>query len=117
MLKILIDENECSEIRFSAIRYCKKFPSIKVKQEILNLAENLENKSWEYQAIATSALKSYPSNETFKILIKNISNPNWHVRKNSANSCKHLGYSYSDLINELKENDEYAKEIASYFLN
>ncbi|MBQ7986713.1 MAG: hypothetical protein IJ304_05580 [Clostridia bacterium] len=117
MLSLLANEKENREIRFSAIRYFEKFPSEDAKPVILNLAENLEKRDWEYQAIATSALKSYPGDATFRILVKNLSNSNWHVRQNSAISCEKLGYTYQDLINVFDGNDRYAREIMRYRLD
>ena len=117
MLDILKNEKENGEIRFSAIRYFEKFPSADAEAVILNLAENLENRTWEYQAIATSALKSYPGDVTFRILVKNLSSSNWHVRQNSAISCEKLGYTYQDLINVFDGPDRYAREIIRYRLD
>ncbi len=117
MLSILINEKENNEIRFCAIRYFEKFPSDKAKPVLYNLAENLENRTWEYQAIATSALKSYPGDTTFRILVNNLSSSNWHVRQNSAISCEKLGYTYQDLINVFDGNDRYAREIMRYRLD
>lgn len=117
MLSVLKDEKEDQEMRFSAIRYFEKFPSEKAKPIILELAENEKALPWEYQAIATSALKSYPGDKTFGILVKNLSNSNWHVRQNSAISCEKLGYTYLDLINVFDGNDRYAREIMRYWLD
>ena len=117
MLEILKNEKENNEVRFSTIRYFEKFPSADAEPVILNLAENLENRTWEYQAIATSALKSYPGNMTFRILVKNLSSSNWHVRQNSAVSCEKLGYTYQDLISVFDGNDRYAREIIRYRLD
>ncbi len=117
MLQLLANEKENNEIRFSAIRYFEKFPSDEAAPVIMNLAENLENRTWEYQAIATSALKSYPGDVTFRILVKNLSSSNWHVRQNSAISCEKLGYTYQDLINVFDGNDRYAREIMRYRLD
>ena len=117
MLAILTDEKSDNEMRFSAIRYFEKFPDEKARDIILEMAENLENRTWEYQAIATSALKSYPGDDTFRILVKNLSSSNWHVRHNSAISCEKLGYTYQDLINVFDGNDRYAREILRYRLD
>lgn len=117
MLEMLKNEKENNEIRFSAIRYFEKFPLDQAEPVILNLAENLENRTWEYQAIATSALKSYPGDTTFRVLVKNLSSSNWHVRQNSAISCEKLGYTYQDLINVFDGNDRYAREIMRYRLD
>ncbi len=117
MLSMLKNEEENQEIRFSAIRYFEKFPTNEAEPVILNLAENLENRTWEYQAIATSALKSYPGDSTFRILVKNLSSSNWHIRLNSAISCEKLRYTYQDLINVFDGNDRYAREIMRYRLD
>lgn len=117
MLLMLQNEKENREIRFSAIRYFEKFPSDEARSVIYELAENDAGRTWEYQAIATSALKSYPGDVTFRILVKNLSNSNWHVRQNSAISCEKLGYTYHDLINVFDGNDRYAREIMRYRLD
>ncbi len=117
MLQILKNEKEDNEIRFSAIRYFEKFQNEDARAVLQNLAENLEGRTWEYQAIATSALKSYPDEVTFRILVKNLSSSNWHIRQNSAISCEKLGYSYYDLINVFDGNDRYAREMMRYHLD
>lgn len=117
MLEILKNEKENNEIRFCAIRYFEKFASDEAIPVIYDLAENRSGRTWEYQAIATSALKSYPGDATFRILVKNLSNSNWYVRLNSAISCEKLGYSYHDLINIFDGNDRYAREIMRYRLD
>ncbi len=117
MLEILKDEKQNNEIRFSAIRYFEKFPNSEARPVLQELAENMKGRIWEYQAIATSALKSYPDDVTFRILVKNLSNSNWHVRQNSAVSCEKLGYSYYDLINVFDGDDRYAREMMRYHLD
>lgn len=117
MLKMLKDEKENKEIRFSAIRYFEKNPTEEAKPIIIELARNLEKRIWEYQAIATSALKAYPCEQTFEILVKNLSSPNWHVRHNSAISCEMLGYTYQDLIEVFDGDDRYAREMIRYRLD
>lgn len=117
MLSLLTNENENKEIRFCAIRYFEKFPLEKARTVIYALAENNSGRTWEYQAIATSALKSYPGDVTFRILVNNLSNSNWHVRQNSAISCEKLGYTYHDLINVFDGDDRFAREIMRYRLD
>lgn len=117
MLSILKNEKENNESRFSAIRYFEKFPLEEARPVIYEFAENEEGRTWEYQAIATSALKSYPGDVTFRILVKNLSSSNWHIRQNSAISCEKLGYTYHDLINVFDGNDRFAREIMRYRLD
>jgi len=117
MLSMLKNEKEDNEIRFSCIRYFEKFPNDEAMPVLQEMAENLEMRTWEYQAIATSALKSYPGDATFRILVKNLSSSNWYIRQNSAISCEKLGYTYHDLINVFDGDDRYAREIMRYRLD
>ena len=117
MLELLSNEKADSELRFAAIRYFEKFPIKEAESSIWAIAENLENRTWEYQAIASSALKSYPGDVTFRILVENLSNSNWYIRQNSAISLEKLGYTYLDLINVFDGNDRYAREIMRYRLD
>ena len=117
MLELLSNEKADSELRFAAIRYFEKFPIKEAESSIWAIAENLEGRTWEYQAIASSALKSYPGDVTFRILVENLSSSNWHIRQNSAISLEKLGYTYHDLINVFDGNDRYAREIMRYRLD
>ena len=117
MLKILTNEKRDRELRFSAIRYFEKFSNADAEKIIQSFAENKDNRTWEYQAIASSALKSYPGDVTFRILVENLSSSNWHIRQNSAISLEKLGYTYHDLINVFDGDDRYAREIMRYRLD
>lgn len=117
MMELLTSEKVNRELRFSAIRYFEKFPNNEAESAIQSIAENLEGRTWEYHAIASSALKAYPGDATFRILVKNLSSSNWHIRHNSAISLEKLGYTYHDLINVFDGNDRYAREIMRYRLD
>ena len=117
MLELLTSEKANNELRFSAIRYFEKFPNDGAGSVIQAIAENMEGRTWEYQAIASSALKSYPGDVTFRILVKNLSSSNWHIRQHSAISLEKLGYTYHDLISVFDGNDRYAREIMRYRLD
>ena len=117
MIEILTNEKTNNELRFSAIRYFEKFPIKEAESSIWEIAENLKGRTWEYQAIASSALKSYPGDVTFRILVNNLSSANWHIRQNSAISLEKLGYTYHDLISVFDGNDRYAREIMRYRLD
>lgn len=117
MLEIMTNEKGNRELRFSAIRYFEKFPNGDAEKIIQSFAENRENRIWEYQAIASSALKSYPGDVTFRILVENLSSSNWHIRQNSAISLEKLGYTYHDLISVFDGDDRYAREIMRYRLD
>lgn len=117
MMELLTNEKANSELRFSAIRYFEKFPISEAESIIQEIAENTARRTWEYQTIASSALKSYPGDVTFRILVENLSSSNWHIRQNSAISLEKLGYTYHDLINVFDGNDRFAREIMRYRLD
>lgn len=117
MLKILCDDGIDQELRFSAIRYFEKFYNEEAKEIIKEFAKGIKHLPWQYQAIATSALKTYPDEETDAILKKNLSSSNWYIRLNSAKVCEELGYTYTELINIFDGDDRYAREILRYRLD
>lgn len=117
MLELLTNEKANRELRFSAIRYFEKFPNEKAEKIIQSFAENKEKRTWEYQAISSYALKSFPGDVSYRILVKNLSSSNWHIRQNSAISLEKLGYTYEDLISVFDGDDRYAREIMRYRLD
>ena len=117
MLTVLKDEAQDDELRFSAIRYFEKFYNKDAKDILQTFAAGNKDLPWQYQAIASSALKTYPDSETGEILKTNLSSSNWYVRLNSAKSCEALGYTYSELIDIFDGSDRYAREIIRYRLD
>ena len=114
MLSLLLDEKRDQELRFSSMRYFEKFPVPEAMVPLQDFADNREGRPWEFQSIATSALKSYPDGRTAEILKKNLSNSNWYIRRNAAISCDALGFSYSDLVQVFDGGDRYAREMLRY---
>lgn len=114
MLDVLLDEKRNQELRFSAMRYFEKFYCAEAMKPLQDFADNRDGRPWEYQSIATSALKSYPDGRTAEILKKNLSNSNWYIRRNAAISCDALGFSYSELVHVFDGGDRYAREMLRY---
>lgn len=114
MFALLMDEKRDQELRFAAMRYFEKFPCPEAMVPLQDFADNMDGRPWEYQSIATSALKSYPDARTAEILKKNLSNSNWYIRRNAAISCDALGFSYSELIQVFDGGDRYAREMLRY---
>ena len=117
MLEILKDETADNELRYSAIRYFEKFYNEDAKETLQAFAEGNKDLPWQYQAIASSALKTYQDQKTNKILKNNLSSSNWYVRLNSAKSCEALGFTYGELIDIFDGDDRYAREIIRYRLD
>ena len=115
-LSLLINEDLNDEIRYAAIRYLGKYPFSKAYESLCDFAEENSEQKWEYAAIASTALGSYPCENTVHILKKNLYSRNWYVRLNSAESLKKLGITYSELSDIIDGNDRYASEIIRYCL-
>ncbi len=114
LLALLTDKGQDKEIRLSAIRYFEKFYFPDAMEILHSFAKNENEMDWEYQAISSSALKTYPCKATEQILKSNLSSSNWYVRYNSSESCERLNLSYSDLIDVFNGNDRYAREMVKY---
>ena len=115
-LSLLINVDLNDEIRYAAIRYLGKYPFSEAYESLCGFAEENSEQKWEYAAVASTALGSYPCENTVHILKKNLYSRNWYVRLNSATSLKNLGITYSELSDIIDGNDRYASEIIRYCL-
>lgn len=111
-------QNDClnDEIHYASIRYLGKYPFFKAYETLCRLAQEGLEQKWQYSAIASTALGSYPGDKTAEILKKNLYSRNWYIRLNSAVSLKNLGYTYSKLSDIIDGKDRYASEIIRYCL-
>ena len=114
MMKLLIDKNRDDEIRFACIRYFGKYRFDEAYQYLLEYADCRNDARWEYCAIASSALSTYPCQKTVERLKANLYHPNWYIRFNSSQSLEKMGLTYMDLIDIVEGNDRYASEILRY---
>ncbi len=115
-LSLLLNEELNDEIRYAAIRYLGKYQFLKAYKPLCCLAEDNSDQKWEYAAIASTALTSYPGENTVNILKENLYSQNWYIRLNSAVSLKNLGITYSELSDIIDGKDRYASEIIRYCL-
>lgn len=113
---LLCDDKRDDEIHYSAIRYLGKYPYDKAYDKLYALADCSNDGRWEYSAIASSALASYPCERTKERLKSNLSSRHWHVRYNSAEGLERMGTTYSELADILEGEDRYASEILRYRL-
>ena len=110
----LTDEGTDDEIRFSCIRYFGKYPYNPAYPLILKLAEDDGQRRWEYAAIASQSLASYPTEHSIEILKENLRSREWHVRFNAAQSLEKMGLSYIDLQDVFDGDDRFAREMLQY---
>ena len=111
---LLNDGARDDELRFSCLRYLGRYPYPPAYADLLRYATPSENARWEYAAIASSVLASYPGAETAAVLERNLYHPNWYIRFNASKSLEQLGFGYRDLIDVIEGHDRYASEILRY---
>lgn len=111
---LLNDGARDDEVRFSCLRYLGHYPYPPAYADLLRYATPSENARWEYAAIASSVLASYPGAETAAVLERNLYHPNWYIRFNASKSLEQLGFGYRDLIDVIEGHDRYASEILRY---
>lgn len=114
MYEILKNEKENDELRFSALRYFGKYPDERAYPQICNFAEMRKARRWEYGAISATVLASYPREHTIRILKQCLSDYNWFVRANAAESLEKFNLGYIELSDILDSRDRYAREILQY---
>lgn len=113
ILLLMQDASLADEVRYSCIRYFGKYPYAPALSTLYEFAEVKQSK-WEYMAIAATALSSYPGERTVEVLKGLLSDRNWYVRYNAAESLERLGLDYDDLIDIFEGGDRYASEMLRY---
>ena len=114
-MRALLNEGARSdELRFACLRYLGHYPYEPAYPDLLRYAVPSEALRWEYAAIASSALSSYPGEETTAVLKNDLCHPNWYIRFNASKSLEKLGFGYRDLIDVIEGSDRYASEILRY---
>ena len=114
VLALLNDDTRDDELRFSCLRYFGRYPYAPARSHLLRYAAPAVGVRWEYAAIASSALASYPGDDTAALLERNLYHPNWYIRFNASKSLEQLGFGYRDLIHVIEGHDRYASEILRY---
>ncbi len=117
MLPLMADESRNQEIHFSCIRYFGKYRYTPAYEQLLEYADCRRETRWEYAAIASSALSTYPCDQTVEILKANLHHPNWYIRFNASQSLVNMGLTYLDLIDIVEGKDRFASEILRYRFN
>ena len=114
VLTILNDGTRDDELRFSCLRYFGRYPYAPARSHLLRYAAPAAGVRWEYAAIASSALASYPGGDTAALLERNLYHPSWYIRFNASKSLEQLGFGYRELIHVIEGHDRYASEILRY---
>lgn len=111
----LNDPRQDPEIHFAVLRYLRRWPDPQAYPRLLELLQD-ESRSWEYAALAASALDSYPGSQTIECLKQGLHSRFWHVRYNSAQALLNLHVPLAQMQDILTGPDRYAREILEYKL-
>lgn len=114
LLDLLRDEQADREVRLACIRYFMRNAYGQADPVLRQLAANDDAASWEYAAVAATALASYPSKEALEVLKRCLSSPSWFVRHNAAKSLYDWGLSLDDLSDVMQGEDAYARDMLAY---
>ena len=112
--EILTENKTDNEVKYSIIRYFRKYRYKPIKEYLYYVINNQKDISWEYAALAASALDNYPCVETNTVLKEALTSSNWYVRYNAADSLLNLGLTYPELKDIYKGSDRFAKEMIEY---
>lgn len=105
-----------TDVLCALLRYFKTQPNVNYKKQILFMAAMDAPYGWEVRAVATSALASYPGEETVALLKQSLQSRNWYIRKNAAIALRDLDVEVAELADILAGEDEYAIEQLNYYL-
>lgn len=114
-LEILEDAGADKELQLEALRYFRRYPYEPARQVIQSFLRYRGLVDWEYTAVAALTLSRYPGPDTVDCLKETLSDTNWYIRLNSADTLIHgLKVSQVQLHDIYNGRDRFAKEILQY---
>lgn len=114
-LEVMKKETEDKELRLEAIRYLRRYPDKRAREELQKFLFYQEYIDWEYAAMAASALTMYPGTDTVACLKEGLGAANWYVRLNCAEALIHgMKLPKWQLYDVYNGSDRYAREILDY---
>lgn len=111
---LLEDDSVDIEVRLACIRYFMRNFWEPAEGALLRLAALKDPASWEYAAIAATALGNYPSMKALDVLKQCLSSPSWFVRHNAAKTLYDWGLDLGDLADVVHGPDAYARDMLTY---
>ncbi|MGN0072761.1 MAG: HEAT repeat domain-containing protein [Coriobacteriales bacterium] len=115
VIGLLQDPAQDRELRLACLRYLGSCVSPDAYPLLLQLAQDPDEGTWEFAAVACSVLAQYPGPQTLAVLKGCLSSRVWYVRNNAAASLYSLGASLdADLGDVLDGSDAYARDMLLY---
>ncbi|MBC8569564.1 hypothetical protein [Zongyangia hominis] len=109
--EMLANERTDKELKIALIRYFWRHPYPPVAEVLAGFLEREDSRDWEIAAIAATAIRAYPGEQTILVLRKALLSANWYVRYNAADSLKSLDADFNMLASVFNGQDRYAREM------
>lgn len=113
LLMLMDDEGADAEVRLACIRYFMTNPWEGAWPSLVRYAGSTPQGRWQAQAVAATALGSYPGDATVGVLEGCLTSPVWFVRNNAAASLRRLGVGAQEAL-EAAGDDAYARDMVRY---
>ena len=107
-------ESLSTEVRFAVVRYFGRRRYEPVRETLLAMLEKHDGEESQLAIAASSALASYPGEDTEAALKSAIRSHNWYVRHNAALSLTRLGLTEDEKEEIRASGDRYALEMLEY---
>lgn len=98
-----------SQVRYSAMRYFFKFPSLASKNIFLDILKD-EDSLWIELMLAIQGLSLYEEPRIKAIISKMVTSKNWYVRMNAIEYLHNMKISRDEIFDILFLRDKYANE-------
>ncbi len=112
-LTVLNDTTLDKEVRYCAMRYFSKHPSMASREIFLRIL-NEETAEWVEQMLAIQALGHYHDAETRWTIQRKITSYHWYVRTNAVEYLCRQGLNRNEIVEILQMQDQYASEALLY---
>jgi len=113
-LSLLKKKGLDKEIKYSLLRYLKKYPLLEAAPYIIASGnESLKEKDYEMVSVIASVLSSYPCFDSGVFLLKALVSPSYLARRNAADSLLAI-YPTHAMNLAKKMNDPYAIDMMKY---
>ena len=112
-LRVLNDTTLDEEVRYCAMRYFGKYPSMASREIFLRILSE-ESAEWVAQMLAIQGLRHYHDAETRRAIQQKVTSCHWYVRKNAVEYLHEQALNPKEIVEILQMQDQYASEALLY---
>ena len=112
-LRVLNDTTLDEEVRYCAMRYFGKYPSMASREIFLRIL-NKDDAEWVAQMLAIQGLRHYHDAETRRAIQQKVTSCHWYVRTNAVEYLHEQALNRKEIVEILQMQDQYASEALLY---